>query len=81
MERIEVENIVKHHMADVLEMDTTEIESNSTMGDIGATSLDVVEVISLSMRELKVKVPRSELEELENVHQLVDLLHRLKLAA
>ena len=44
--------------------------------DYGANSLDLVEVVSRSMRQLKVKVPRSELNKLENIEQLVDLFHK-----
>ncbi len=78
MERVEIEEIVKSHLADVLEIETEEISSDSSMGELGASSLDVVEVISLTMREMKVKVPRSELEDLENMNHLVDLLFRVK---
>ena len=45
------------------------------MKDLGANSLDIVEVVSLSMRELKVKVPRSELAKLTDMGGLVDLLY------
>ena len=45
------------------------------MKDLGANSLDMVEVVSCAMRDLKVKVPRSELSRLTNVDGLVDLLH------
>ncbi len=56
-------------------MDVSEIPSDGSMSDLGASSLDIVEVISLTMREMKVKVPRSELNDLQNLGQLVDLLH------
>ncbi len=75
MQRERIEEIVKAHLADVLEMDASEIDSDSSMSDLGASSLDIVEVISLTMREMKVKVPRSELNDLENLGQLVELLH------
>jgi hypothetical protein len=39
------------------------------------SSLDIVEVVSCSMRELKVRVPRSELAKLRDIGGLVDLLH------
>ena len=51
-----------------------EIDPSQSMKDLGATSLDIVEVVSCSMRELKVKVPRSELNTLKNIDELVDLL-------
>ena len=51
------------------------------MKEYGANSLDIVEVVSGAMRELKVKVPRTELNKLTNIDQLVDLLYESKSAA
>jgi len=51
------------------------------MKDYGANSLDIVEVVSGAMREMKVKVPRSELNKLTNIDGLVDLLHASKQGA
>ncbi len=69
-------DIVKEHLMDNLEeMDDAEFDPDKSMKDMGANSLDIVEVVSCTMRDLKVKVPRSELGKLENVTQLVDLLH------
>lgn len=59
------------------ELEGVEIDPTKSMRDLGANSLDIVEVVSASMRELKVKVPRSELNKLENINQLVDLLHKI----
>ena len=53
-----------------------EIDPSKSMKELGANSLDIVEVVSCSMRELKVKVPRAELNKLTNIDELVDLLHR-----
>ena len=50
------------------------------MKDLGANSLDIVEVVSRSMRELKVKVPRAELAKLTNIDGLVDLLYEVSRA-
>ena len=75
--REEVLEVVKSHMEDTVEeLEGVEIDTSKSMKDLGANSLDIVEVVSCSMRELKVKVPRSELNKLENVDQLVDMLHK-----
>ena len=77
MTREDVLEVVTRHLVDTIEeLDGVEIDPAKSMKDLGANSLDIVEVVSCSMRELKVKVPRSELNKLENIHQLVDLLHR-----
>jgi len=69
-------SVVKKHLMDILEeIEEEEIDPDKSMKDLGANSLDIVEVVSCSMRELKVKVPRSELNKLENITQLVDMLH------
>ena len=76
--REEVLEIVKGHLVDTIEeLEGVEIDPAQSMKDLGANSLDIVEVVSCSMRDLKVKVPRSELNTLENIDQLVDLLHRV----
>ena len=54
------------------------IDPMRSMKDYGANSLDIVEVVSGAMRELKVKVPRTELNKLTNVDGLVGLLHEIK---
>ena len=73
--REQVLDVVKSHIVDTLEdIDETTIDPDKSMKELGANSLDIVEIVSCSMRELKVKVPRSELSKLENITQLVDLL-------
>lgn len=77
MSREDVLEVVKRHLVDTIEeLEGVEIDPARSMKDLGANSLDIVEVVSCSMRELKVKVPRSELNTLENINQLVELLHK-----
>ena len=76
MEREEVAAVVRKHVAGVVgDLKPSDIDMSRSMKDLGATSLDMVEVVSLAMRELNVKVPRSELGKLTNMDGLVDLLH------
>ena len=76
MSREDVLEVVKRHLVDTIEeLEGVEIDPARSMKDLGANSLDIVEVVSCSMRELKVKVPRSELNSLENINQLVELLY------
>ena len=76
MSREEVASIVGKHLANVVgDLKASDIDMSRSMKDLGATSLDIVEVVSLSMRELKVKVPRTELGKLTNMNGLVDLLY------
>ena len=76
--REEVLAVVKKHLSDIIEgLDPASIDPAKSLVDYGANSLDIVEIVSCAMRELKVKVPRAELTTLRNVDELVDLLHRV----
>jgi acyl carrier protein len=67
--------VVKKHLMDNLEdLEDSDFDPSKSMKDLGANSLDIVEVVSCTMRELKVKIPRSELSKLATIDALVDLL-------
>ena len=77
MTREEILAVIKKHLADAVDdVDLGAIDPKKSMVDYGANSLDLVEVVSRSMRELKVKIPRSELNNLENIEGLVDLFQK-----
>ena len=79
MTRDEILTIVKQNLADAVEdLDPAKIDSSRSMKELGATSLDIVEVVSRSMRQLRVKVPRSELSKLKDMDELVDLLYKVR---
>ena len=59
-------NILKN-LEDVKEGD---IDPQKSMKDYGANSLDIIEVVSCSMRDLNIKIPRSELTDIQNIDQL-----------
>jgi len=78
MTRDDILKTVRKHLAAVLDnVEANTIDPAQSMKDYGANSLDIVEVVSASMRELRIKVPRSELSKLTNMNELVDLLHRM----
>ena len=87
MEREEIASVVRKNLIDVVGgLKESELDMSRSMKEFGANSLDIVEVVSLTMRELKVKVPRSELSKLTNMDGLTDLLYaslqqKLKAAA
>ena len=78
MDRAVVLKVVTDNMSDILEIDPEIIDPQRSMVDLGANSLDIVEVVSCSMRELRVKIPRSALSKLTNIDGLVDLLWQIK---
>lgn len=72
----DVFEIVKKHLTEIVEeVDPAAVSRKASMKDLGASSLDIVEVVSCSMRELRVRIPRAELSKLTNIGGLVDLLH------
>jgi acyl carrier protein len=54
-----------------------EILETHSMRDFGADSLQIVEVVSRSMKQLKVRVPRTELSSAKNLGELLDLFERV----
>jgi acyl carrier protein len=76
MTREHVRAVVLKHLASAVDgLDAATVDSTMSMKDYGANSLDIVEVVSGAMRELKVKVPRAELNKLTNIDGLVGLLY------
>ena len=71
----------KHVIATIDGVNEEALAGATSLEDIGASSLDLVEIVSSTMRELKIKAPRSELMLVESVNELVDVLHRHALAA
>ncbi len=67
-----VEVITRNLIENLDDVDPALINPEGSMRDFGANSLDIIEVVSCSMRELKIKVPRSELADIQNINQLAD---------
>jgi acyl carrier protein len=79
MNREEVLNIViKNIKLNVDGLEETEIDPEKLMAEYGTSSLDIVEIVNSSLRELKIKVPRTQLAGLMNINDLVDMLTAVK---
>ena len=82
MNHASILSVIAKHLANAVDgLDASTIDGAKSMKDYGANSLDIVEVVSASMRELKVKVPRSELNKLKDINGLADLLSTTARAA
>ena len=57
----------------VAEAETVELDETMRLSDFGADSMDIVEVVSRSMKDLQIKVPRAELMLADDLKELVDL--------
>lgn len=74
MEREEILKVITANITDIIEgASDSEITEDKSMKDYGADSLEIVEVVSRSMKQLKLKVPRVELSNIETIGGLVDL--------
>lgn len=81
MTREEALEVIKAQIKTALDdINVDEIDFDKPMKDYGANSLDIIEVVAGSMRELKIKVPRDELMKVETVNQLADkfVMHAAK---
>ncbi len=73
MDKEQIVAVIKKHILENLEdVKEEEIDITKSMKDYGANSLDIIEVVSCSMRELQIKIPRSELTDIKNIEQLAD---------
>ena len=73
MTKEEVIAVIKEKIVDNLDdVNFEDIDPNKSMKDYGANSLDIIEVVSCAMRELKIKVPRSELSDINTIGELAD---------
>ncbi len=77
MTREEIFGVVKANVQTVIEgAKGKEITETNSMRDYGADSLEIVEVVSRSMKQLKIKVPRTQLSDARNLGDLVTLFEQ-----
>ncbi len=77
MTREEMFDVIKSNIAEIIEgADALEINESHSMGDFAADSLEVVEVVARSMKQMKLKVNRSELLRAENLSDLLDIFEQ-----
>lgn len=69
--KTDVLNAIQNNMRLVMEEFDT-FEPHLSMLDHGANSLELVEIVSRTMRELSVKVPRVRLNRVTNIDELAD---------
>lgn len=72
MEREEILKVIEKHLIKSVAGVPANIDPDKKFTDYGANSLDIVEIVSGTMRELKIKIPRTELSEIQNISGLID---------
>lgn len=64
--------IEKHLIRSIDDISEGDINPMNSLKDYGASSLDIVEIVSGAMRELRIRIPRPELTDINNIAGLVD---------
>lgn len=77
MSREEIFAVVRAHIVTIVDgVQPDAIREEISLRDLGADSLQIVEVVSRSMKELRLKVPRTDLSRAENLSHLLDLFEK-----
>jgi acyl carrier protein len=73
MTKQEIIDVIKKNIVENLDdVEEGDIDPQQSMKEYGANSLDIIEVVSCSMRDLDIKIPRSELADIGNIDELAD---------
>ena len=74
MTRQEISTVIQANIRMIVPgADGQEIVEAKSMRDYGADSLMMVEIVSRSMKQLKIKVPRAKLLPVTNLKELIDV--------
>jgi acyl carrier protein len=77
MTRSEIFAVVRSKILEIVEeARDREITEEMSMTDLGADSLQIVEVVSRSMKALRLKVARTDLMAARNLKDLVDVFEK-----
>lgn len=81
MTRDEIFEVLKSNMFKIVEGSRdVPIAESASMKDYGADSLEMVEVVSRSMKQLRIKVQRTDLSTAKNLKELLDLFEKAQAA-
>jgi acyl carrier protein len=76
MTREKISDFVRGKAAEIIgDIDPAALDMTKSLKSYGVSSLDLVELVSVLMRELKIKVPRSELKKISTIDELISVFH------
>lgn len=76
MTREQIFAIVKKNTLEVLpDVQPDDVRIEGQLKDLGANSIDRVEIVTMSMEDLDLQIPLVELGNVSNISGLVDILH------
>lgn len=74
MAKAEIEEMLKEIIAEKLGISKSKIEKNVTMEDLGADSLDVVEIIMEIEEQLRITIPDEDAEKMRTFQDMIDYI-------
>ena len=74
MTKAEIFDIVKKNAVEILDIEPETISLEKSLTDLGANSVDRVEIITLTMEDLGIKLPFMSFATATNIEDLVDIL-------
>jgi len=77
MEENKIETKVKHIIAEQLNVDISQLEnSKAFINDLGADSLDIVELVMAMEEEFDVEIPDEDAEKIQTVGQAIEYVRK-----
>ena len=77
MTQQDLSEAVKRKTAEIIgNVTAAELDTAKTLRSYGVSSLDLVELVSFLMRELKIKVARSELKKITTTDELIAVFRK-----
>jgi polyketide biosynthesis acyl carrier protein len=77
LDQQEIFNVIKANTVKILpDVRPEDVNIEGSLTDLGANSIDRVEIVMYSLQELGLKIPTPELHGLKNLRAVVDLFYR-----
>lgn len=77
MDKEEIFMRVRQIVAEHLDLDPSCLEEGTTFADVGADSLDVVEILMELEEKLEIEIPDAKVEGVQSLGQLVEVIAAL----
>jgi len=74
MTKAEIFEVVKRNALEILDVAPETITIGKSLTDLGANSVDRMEIVTSSMEDLKIKIPFMSFAGAANIEDLVDIL-------
>ena len=74
MTKAEIFEVVKKNAVEILDVDDAMVTIEKSLSDLGANSVDRVEIVTLTMEDLGIKVPFMSFATAANIEDLVNIL-------